>query len=60
MVLMADELQNLEEEDLDVVSEQMMMWSSFAEAWDAICSDLREDDLISDLELKNLAFVRCA
>eukprot|EP00198_Chlamydomonas_reinhardtii_P003824 XP_001693160.1 glycosyl transferase [Chlamydomonas reinhardtii] len=58
MVLMADELQNLEEEDLDVVSEQMMMWSSFAEAWDAICSDLREDDLISDLELKNLAFVR--
>ncbi len=58
MVLMADELNNLEEDELDVVSEQMMMWSSFAEAWDAICDDLREDDLISDKEMHLLKFVR--
>jgi 1,3-beta-glucan synthase len=59
MVLMGTEdLQNMEDDDLDVVSEQMMMWSSFAEAWDAICDDLREDDLISDKEMSLLKFVR--
>lgn len=58
MVLMADELNHMEADELDVVSEQMMMWSSFAEAWDAICDDLREDDLISDKEMHLLKFVR--
>ncbi|KXZ43170.1 hypothetical protein GPECTOR_99g805 [Gonium pectorale] len=59
MVLMGtDELQNLEEDELDVVSEQMMMWSSFAEAWDEICDDLREGDFVSDREVHLLKFVR--
>ncbi|GLI69231.1 hypothetical protein VaNZ11_013721 [Volvox africanus] len=59
MVLMGtEELQNMEDDDLDVVSEQMMMWSSFAEAWDAVCDDLREGDLISDKEMSLLKFVR--
>ncbi|GIL92522.1 hypothetical protein Vretifemale_20040, partial [Volvox reticuliferus] len=59
MVLMGtEELQNMEDDDLDVVSEQMMMWSSFAEAWDSVCDDLREGDLISDKEMSLLKFVR--
>ncbi|KAG2499845.1 hypothetical protein HYH03_002136 [Edaphochlamys debaryana] len=38
--------------------EQLAQWVAFAAAWDAVVSDLRSCDLISDRERTNLVFTR--
>ena len=45
-------------EELDDVHKQMMMWSSFAFAWDEVIDDLRRSDIVCDREVAMLKFVR--
>ncbi|KAG2500666.1 hypothetical protein HYH03_001432 [Edaphochlamys debaryana] len=47
-----------EDEEIDEVHAQMMMWNSFAFAWDEIIDDLRMADYINDKEVSMLKFVR--
>lgn len=47
-----------EDDEIDEVHALMMMWNSFATAWDAIVDDLRESDYVSDKEVSMLKFVR--
>lgn len=46
------------QDEVDEVHEQMMMWSSFAQAWDELVNDLRENDMLSDAESHLIKFCR--
>ncbi|GLI62082.1 hypothetical protein VaNZ11_004642 [Volvox africanus] len=47
-----------EDEEIDEVHAQMMMWNAFAFAWDEIIDDLRQADYVNDKEVSMLKFVR--
>ncbi|GIL75226.1 hypothetical protein Vretimale_7896 [Volvox reticuliferus] len=47
-----------EDEEIDEVHAQMMMWNAFAFAWDEIVDDLRQADYVNDKEVSMLKFVR--
>ncbi|KAG1659988.1 hypothetical protein FOA52_009662 [Chlamydomonas sp. UWO 241] len=57
MLLMGQD-EDVTEQEIDDVHYQMMMWNSFASAWDDIIADLRQADIISDVEVSMLRFVR--
>ncbi|MEW5318200.1 MAG: hypothetical protein WDW38_009440 [Sanguina aurantia] len=58
MAVMGDAEAPVPEEIVDEVHMQMLMWTSFAAAWDEIIDDLRHSDYVNDKEVTMLKFVR--